>query len=189
MRRSPSVTQVLAACTVVVSFAWPSPLALAAQSAPQKPAAPPAKTKKPYAPPRTPWGDPDLPGVYTNNDESGIPLERPSQFEGKKLEDVSESELEQLRAQREEQRVAIAPNLGGIPGTNPVHWFENFGARNSRAWLLVDPPDGRVPPRTDQAQPAAADRAAGAASVPDRSTAPRTSACTTGASRAAFPAR
>jgi hypothetical protein len=115
-----------------------------------KPAAKTAARKN--TPPRTPWGDPDLQGVYTNNDESGIPLERPNQFEGKKLEDVSESELEQLRAQREDQRVAIAPNLGGIPGTNPVHWFENFGAKNSRAWLLVDPADGRVPPLTAEAQ-------------------------------------
>jgi hypothetical protein len=108
--------------------------------------------KVPQMASRTPWGDPDLQGVYTNNDESGIPLERPSQFEGKRLEDVSETELEQLRSQREEQRVAIAPNLGGIPGTNPVHWFENFGAKNSRAWLLVDPPDGRVPPTTEEAR-------------------------------------
>ena len=100
----------------------------------------------------TPWGDPDIAGVFTNNDESGIPLERPNQFEGKQLEDVSEGELEQLRSQREDQRVAAAPNLGGIPGTNPVHWFENFGAKNSRAWLLTDPADGRVPPLTDEAQ-------------------------------------
>ena len=108
--------------------------------------------RKAYTPPRTPWGDPNLSGVYTNNDESGIPLERPNQFEGKRLEDVTENELEQLRNQREDQRVAAAPNLGGIPGTNPVHWFENFGARNSRAWLLVDPADGRIPPLTDEAR-------------------------------------
>jgi hypothetical protein len=112
---------------------------------------PGALATRKWTPPRTPWGDPDLQGVYTNNDESGIPLERPSQFEGKKLEDVSESELEQLRAQREDQRVAVAPNLGGIPGTNPVHWFENFGAKNSRAWLLVDPADGRIPSLTAEA--------------------------------------
>src|SRR5437016_11479183 len=102
--------------------------------------------------PRTPWGDPDLQGVYTNNDESGIPIERPNQFEGKKLDDITEGELETLRAQREDQRVAVAPNLGGIPGTNPVHWFENFGARNSRAWSLIDPADGRIPPLTDEAR-------------------------------------
>jgi hypothetical protein len=113
---------------------------------------PKAAARKPYSPPRTPWGDPNLSGVYTNNDESGIPLERPNQFEGKRLEDVTENELEELRGQRENQRVAAAPNLGGIPGTNPVHWFENFGAKNSRAWLLVDPADGRIPPLTDQAR-------------------------------------
>src|SRR5712691_7797517 len=113
----------------------------------QKPAA-----RKAYSLPKTPWGDPDISGVLTNNDESGIPLERPNQFEGKRIEDVSESELEELRNQRENQRVAAAPNLGGIPGTNPVHWFENFGAKNSRAWLLVDPPDGRIPARTQDAQ-------------------------------------
>jgi hypothetical protein len=108
--------------------------------------------RRPYSLPKTPWGDPDIAGVLTNNDESGIPLERPNQFEGKRLEDVSEGELEQLRSQREDQRVAAAPNLGGIPGPIPVHWFENFGAKNSRAWLLTDPADGRVPPLTDEAQ-------------------------------------
>jgi hypothetical protein len=108
--------------------------------------------RKAYTLPRTPWGDPDISGVLTNNDESGIPLERPNQFEGKRIEDVSESELEELRNQRENQRVAAAPNLGGIPGTNPVHWFENFGAKNSRAWLLIDPADGRVPSLTDEAR-------------------------------------
>jgi hypothetical protein len=112
----------------------------------------PARSAKAYSLPRTPWGDPDIAGVFTNNDESGIPLERPNQFEGKRLEDVSEGELEQLRSQREDQRVAAAPNLGGIPGTNPVHWFENFGAKNSRAWLLTEPADGRVPPTTEEAQ-------------------------------------
>ena len=141
---------------VSVSIALTTVVALTAVSTAAQTAAPLAKAAsvggKKYVPPRTPWGDPDLQGVFTNNDESGIPLERPNQFEGKKLEDVSENELQQLRDQREEQRVAVAPNLGGIPGTNPVHWFENFGAKNSRAWLLVDPADGRVPPLTAEAQ-------------------------------------
>jgi hypothetical protein len=127
---------------------------LAAQAPGSKPEGRSSKpaARKSYSLPKTPWGDPDISGVLTNNDESGIPLERPNQFEGKRLEDVSEGELEQLRSQREDQRVAAAPNLGGIPGTNPVHWFENFGAKNSRAWLLTDPADGRVPPLTDEAR-------------------------------------
>jgi hypothetical protein len=137
-------------CVAVTAVASLATLSLAAQ-APASAGAKAAKAEK-YTPPRTPWGDPDLQGVFTNNDESGIPLERPNQFEGKKLEDVSEAELEQLRTQREQQRVAVAPNLGGVPGTNPVHWFENFGAKNSRAWMLVDPADGRIPPLTPEAQ-------------------------------------
>jgi hypothetical protein len=141
------------AALVTAMAAAPLSIASAAGQTPaaKKPATP-ARSTKPYSLPKTPWGDPDIAGVFTNNDESGIPLERPNQFEGKRLEDVSEGELEQLRSQREDQRVAAAPNLGGIPGTNPVHWFENFGAKNSRAWLLTDPADGRVPPMTDEAQ-------------------------------------
>src|SRR4026207_931425 len=46
-----------------------------------------AASQKPVAPKtwkasRTPWGDPDIAGVYTNSDESGIPFERPAEFEG-----------------------------------------------------------------------------------------------------------
>jgi hypothetical protein len=149
VRRWLAVAIALTAACLIASFAV---VTVEAQTAAAKKATSSARSGKAYALPRTPWGDPDLHGVYTNNDESGIPLERPNQFEGKRLEDVSEGELEQLRDQREVQRIAAAPNLGGIPGTNPVHWFENFGAKNSRAWLLVDPPDGRVPPLTEEAR-------------------------------------
>jgi hypothetical protein len=111
-----------------------------------------AQSKKAYKAPKTGWGDPDLQGVYTNNDESGIPLERPNQFDGKTLTDISDSELAELTKERNRQAEERAPNLGVLPGSNPVHWFESFGARNSRAWLIVDPPDGRVPPLVAEAQ-------------------------------------
>jgi hypothetical protein len=32
-----------------------------------------------------------------------------------------------------------------------VHWYEHYGAKNSRAWLVTDPPDGRIPPQTQAA--------------------------------------
>jgi len=112
---------------------------------------PPKAKAGAWTPPRTPWGDPDLSGVYTNNDESGIPFERPAEFEGRRLGDITEAELEQLRAERAERALEIAPTLGGAPGIhNPVHWFENFDAQNSRAWLVVDPLDGRIPPMTPE---------------------------------------
>ena len=117
-----------------------------------KPAAPKATAAKAYKTPKTPWGDPDLSGIFTNNDESGIPLERPNQFDGKKLEDISDSELTELRNERNRQAEERAPNLGVLPGSNPVHWFENFGAKNSRAWLVVDPADGVIPPLVPDAQ-------------------------------------
>jgi hypothetical protein len=111
-----------------------------------------AQSKKAYRAPRTAWGDPDLSGIFTNNDESGIPLERPNAFDGKTLTDVTDSELAALTRERNRQAEERAPNLGVLPGSNPVHWFENFGARNSRAWLIVDPPDGRVPALVAEAQ-------------------------------------
>jgi hypothetical protein len=39
-------------------------------------------------------------------------------------------------------------------------WFENYNAVNSRAWLVVDPPDGKVPQQTSEAQQRAAARQA-----------------------------
>ena len=104
---------------------------------PSQPAAASARQAKPYKTPKTAWGDPDLSGVYSNNDESGIPLERPNQFDGKTLEDISDSELAELRKERNDAAIERAPNLGVLPGSNPVHWFENFGAKNSRAWLVA----------------------------------------------------
>jgi len=130
--------QAAATAAALVALAWVMPVQ--GQSG--------ATTSATYTPPMTPWGDPDLQGAYTNNDENGIPLERPESFEGRNLDDVTATELAELREEREETRVERAPLLGVLPGSNPVHWFEHFGAANSRAWLLVDPPDGRIPPMT-----------------------------------------
>jgi hypothetical protein len=114
-----------------------------------------------YVPPRTPWGDPDIAGAYNNSDESGIPFERPDEFAGRRLQDFTAAELAQLTKQRQQQTIERAPGLSEFPGaTSPMHWFENYFAANSRAWLVSDPPDGRVPPVTDEGRTRAADRAA-----------------------------
>jgi len=107
----------------------------------------PARGLKSYTPPRTPWGDPAIAGVFTNNDESGIPFERPAQFDGRRPEDITPAELTDLVKQRQQQTLERAPTLSEFPGaTSPMHWFENYNAVNSRAWLVSDPPDGHVPP-------------------------------------------
>jgi hypothetical protein len=114
-----------------------------------------------YVPPRTPWGDPDIAGPYTNSDESGISFERPDEFAGRRLEDVTPAELAKLVQQRQRQTIERAPTLSEFPGaTSPMHWFENYNAVNSRAWLVVDPADGKVPPQTPEAQSRAAGRQA-----------------------------
>src|SRR4029450_11198022 len=110
-----------------------------------------------YVAPRTPWGDPDIAGVFTNSDESGIPFERPDEFAGRRVEDVSPAELAKLVQQRQQQTIEGAPTVSEFPGaTSPLHWFENYNAANSRAWLVSDPPDGRVPATTPEGQARAA---------------------------------
>ena len=108
-----------------------------------------------FVPPRTPWGDPDIAGDYNNSDESGIPFERPDEFAGRRMEDITPAELAKLVQQRQEQTIERTPGLSEFPGaTSPMHWFENYYAANSRPWL-VD--------RTGRRQGAAADRRGAAA--------------------------
>jgi hypothetical protein len=139
-------------------------VAAAVAALPASPAAAQSASKastKNYTPGRTPWGDPDLQGIYTNKDENGIPRERPSQFDGKKLEDVDDSEFAEIVRERNKASVERAPGIGGAEtGAGPIHWYEHYGARNSRAWMVVDPQDGRIPPTTPAAQARAAARAA-----------------------------
>jgi hypothetical protein len=145
--------------SAVIAIAALSVVPVAAQGAAPKPRA--KATSKSYTPARTPWGDPDLQGIYTNKDENGIPIEKPSQFEGKKLEDVEDSEFAEIVRARNEASVARAPGIGGAEtGAGPVHWYEHYDAKNSRPWLVVDPADGRIPPTTPEALKRAADRAA-----------------------------
>ena len=99
-----------------------------------------------YAAPRTAWGDPDLQGTYTDKDENGIPMEKPQQFAGKSLQEVDDSELADIVRERQQRAAAGAAAIGGTDtGAGPVHWYEHYDAKNSRAWLVLDPPDGRMP--------------------------------------------
>ena len=59
-----------------------------------------ADAGKNYVPPRTPWGDPDLQGTYTNKYEHQTPFERPPEFEGRRVQDVSGAELAAVLGER-----------------------------------------------------------------------------------------
>lgn len=100
--------------------------------------------------PRTPWGDPDLQGTYTNTYENGTPLERPDQFAGRRLADIKGEELRAMKRSIQEQ--TISRFLG--PTEAPDNWWQDNLSleRGSQAWFIVDPEDGKIPPLTPQAQ-------------------------------------
>ena len=116
-----------------------------------------AQTTRAYTAPRTPWGDPDLQGDFTNSDESLIPMERPDALAGKKLEDITPGELDTLIDERNAARDEADRQRWEL--RSPLHWFENIKPKNSRAWMVTDPADGRIPPTTAEARARNAARA------------------------------
>ena len=110
-----------------------------------------AKTTKPWTPSRTSWGDPDLQGVFTNSNEYATPLERPDRFAGKRLTDITSEELAEIRRTAQEQAIAALPG-GRVRGPD-YWWLEilDLGKR-SQPWSVVDPPDGKIPALTPEAQ-------------------------------------
>src|SRR5262249_38815776 len=90
---------------------------------------------------RTPWGDPDLQGAWTNT--TTTPLERPDAFAGKTvLTDEERRDLDE-RAVRNADR---APKAGDTGAYNDF-WLDR-GKQSGQTSLIVDPPDGKLPPLT-----------------------------------------
>jgi hypothetical protein len=131
-----------------------SAVGLAAQTpSPQASTAPRAGAS--YTPPRTPWGDPDLQGVWPGTEMVGVPLQRPEQFGTRNV--LTEEEFQQrVRQAQQTEESALAEidvfkvdtgNAGsvGSPTSPPPHWLER-GKPSRQASLIVDPPDGRQPP-------------------------------------------
>src|SRR5262245_546334 len=97
----------------------------------------PAKTAKAAAwtTPRTPWGDPDLQGLWPSIEMQGTPYERPAELAGKAV--LNDEEFAARSAAQNAQR------RGG--------WGER-GVPQRQASLIVDPADGRFPPLTPEGQ-------------------------------------
>ena len=90
-----------------------------------------------FDPPQTPWGEPDLQGIWTSSSAVGIPFERPEGADG-------EVTAEEAIA-RHEGRL-----LGGIWGYER-EWrdttLEYGSAVSTQMAMVIDPPDGRLPER------------------------------------------
>jgi hypothetical protein len=99
---------------------------------------------------KTPWGEPDLQGIWT--DEFDIPLQRPAQYADQEF--FTEAQREELDKERTE-----VLNRRAVGTPNDAYNFAVFlttkrtGARTSK---IIDPPSGRIPPLTPEAQKAAA---------------------------------
>jgi len=102
-----------------------------------------------YVTPKTPWGEPDLQGVWSSDDTAGIPRERAEEL-GMRLYQTDE----EFAARKKQVDVGVKR------GENAVGSFRNdFATRAFRQTsLIIDPPDGRMPETTPQAEKRRASR-------------------------------
>jgi hypothetical protein len=118
-------------------------------------------TKKAWTPPRTADGHSDLQGIWDYR--SATPLERPARFAGREFMTPDEVlGYEQEAIEREDGRPPDDPRT-----EQSVHpsWWLDYGktvVKTRRTSLIVDPPDGRIPPLTADGQRRAAERRAAA---------------------------
>jgi hypothetical protein len=133
-----------------------------------------AQTAGKWTVPRTPDGHPDLQGIWTT--QTFTPLQRPARYAGKEfLTEADAAELTKLLTQE-----GVDPLAGDIFGrtdeertkrirqTDPTHYNNALWLTTSqrkalssrRTSLIVDPPDGRIPPLTPEGKQRAAARRA-----------------------------
>ena len=107
--------------------------------------------------PRTPWGDPDIQGIFTTDNELGVPFERPEAMGDREF--VTDAEYVERVAQANRQAAAdaeefVRPAAGGRGGGGvgpPGHWLER-GRPSRRTSLVIVPRNGRIPYLNDEAR-------------------------------------
>src|SRR5512138_747565 len=107
---------------------------------------PSAKT---WTPPRTPWGDSDLQGQWPA--VANIPMQRPASFGTRAFltdEELAQRE-QQAQRQQESDNEVFAKNGQSVTINPPSYWQERQKP-NRQASLVVDPPNGRIPPMTPE---------------------------------------
>jgi hypothetical protein len=106
-----------------------------------------------WTPPRTAWGDPDLQGTYTN--KTVTPLERPAEFADKPFMTADEAAVYEKRlieARNADNREGAGTAADVGRAYNEFWWDRGTKVAGRRTSLVIDPPDGRVPPLTAAAE-------------------------------------
>jgi hypothetical protein len=105
--------------------------------------------------PRTPDGKPDMQGYWTN--QTFTPLERPAELKGKEFFTTEEAEA---WAKRGLDR--LANQNDAVPHYDDVIWMLEGYKKGAmlRTSIIVDPPDGRIPPVNAEGQKRVQQRAA-----------------------------
>jgi hypothetical protein len=110
--------------------------------------------------PRTPWGDPDLQGIWPSSEMIGVPLQRDPALGTRNV--LTDEEFDRRQQQAARQAVADNEEFVAGPGGDgvgpPPHWLER-GSPQRQGSLIVEPPDGRLPPMTPEGEQRAAERA------------------------------
>jgi hypothetical protein len=124
----------------------PAATTSAAKSTAQKPAA----TAKAGPAPRMPWGDPDLQGVWFVL--ANVPLERPAQYAGREL--LTDAEVAELDKQKEADPGRNARSANATQDVSGAYnaVFNSVLKTGRRTSMVIDPPDGRIPPPAAGAQ-------------------------------------
>ena len=110
---------------------------------------------------KTPWGEPDLQGLWTSEPELGVPFERPAEFGERQTLTEAEFAARQAQAAKQlatdnaefEVETAETANAGAVGSATspPPHWLER-GQPSRRTSMVIDPPDGRMPALSAEAR-------------------------------------
>jgi hypothetical protein len=146
----------LGAILAIAGITWWGSTRLDAQTGGSRPTAA-GRPTKPYVVPKTPWGEPDLQGTFSNR--TITPFERPADVKGREFFTPEEvAALEKRAAEQSGDEERSKGTRGDVERAyNDFWWDRGTKVTTLRTSMVVDPPDGRVPPLTDDAKRRAAE--------------------------------
>jgi len=102
---------------------------------------------KVWTAPKTPWGDPDLQGTWTDDDCIGTPMNRPANMGDRGFyteQELADREKQIEKRHENDLQETVAPDARVGTGP-PSHWGESARRPCRQTSLVVDPPNGRTP--------------------------------------------